>query len=69
MTSLRIVPTPPQPLLRPAEAAELLSIAPRTLARLTKDGAIPCIRLGRAVRYRPADVQHLINKHRVYSND
>lgn len=38
-------------LLRPREAAQSLGISERTLWSLTDDGTIPCIRLGRSVRY------------------
>ena len=37
--------------LTPQEAAEMLNISLSTLARLTKQGRIPCVRLGRLVRY------------------
>ncbi|MCA9073677.1 MAG: helix-turn-helix domain-containing protein [Planctomycetaceae bacterium] len=38
-------------LLKPAEAAQALSISERTLFTLTKNGTIPAVRLGRSVRY------------------
>ena len=41
----------PRLLLRPSEAAESLGISERTLWSLTDDGTIPCVRLGRSVRY------------------
>jgi excisionase family DNA binding protein len=44
-------------LLKPAEAAKLLQIGERTLWRLTDAGEIPCIRIGRSVRYDPADLR------------
>jgi excisionase family DNA binding protein len=44
-------------LLKPAEAAKLLQIGDRTLWRLTDEGEIPCIRIGRSVRYDPADLR------------
>lgn len=40
-----------QLLLRPKEAAELLSISPRKLWSLTASGSIPYLRIGRLVRY------------------
>ena len=49
--------TIPEPLLKPEETAELLSISPRTLWTLTKKGEIPCVRVGRAVRYDPPDLR------------
>ena len=44
-------------LLRPAEAAETLSISPRLLWQLTSDGAIPRVTIGRSVRYRREDLE------------
>jgi excisionase family DNA binding protein len=47
--------------LRPREAAKALGISPRLLWQLTKDGHIPCVRLGsgkrRTVLYPLADLQ------------
>lgn len=44
------------------EAAQALRISPRTLWTLTKAGTIPCVRLGRLVRYNPQELQAMINK-------
>jgi excisionase family DNA binding protein len=47
--------------LRPREAAKALGISPRLLWQLTKDGHIPCVRVGsgkrRTVLYPLADLQ------------
>ncbi|MFO0877409.1 MAG: helix-turn-helix domain-containing protein [Gemmataceae bacterium] len=47
--------------LRPKDAAKALSISPRHLWQLTKDGAIPSVRLGTGKRqtilYPVADLQ------------
>jgi excisionase family DNA binding protein len=41
----------PSPLaLRPREAAKALSISPRLLWQLTKDGHVPCVRVGNGKR-------------------
>lgn len=40
-----------------AEAAKRLSISPRTLWGLTKEGTIPAVRIGRLVRYSPAALE------------
>lgn len=40
-------------LMRPREAAESLAISAASLCRLTRAGAIPCVRIGRLVRYDP----------------
>lgn len=49
-------------LLRPKEAAELLAISPRKLWGLTACGDVPCIHIGRAVRYDLADLLAWIAK-------
>ncbi|QDT67805.1 Helix-turn-helix domain protein [Planctomycetes bacterium MalM25] len=38
-------------LLRSPEAAERLAISPRKLWALTASGDVPCVRIGRNVRY------------------
>jgi hypothetical protein len=43
----------PRLLLRPAEAALALGISARLLWSKTKAGEIPCIKIGKAVRYSP----------------
>ena len=43
-------------LLRPREAAALLAISERTLWDLSNRGNLPCVRLGRSVRYDPRDL-------------
>ncbi len=42
------------------EAARILSISERTLFTLTKAGEIPVLKIGRAVRYDPRDLQKWI---------
>jgi excisionase family DNA binding protein len=39
------------------QAAQLLAIGERTMWELTRRGAIPCVRIGRAVRYSPLDLR------------
>ena len=48
-------------LLTPTEAAAALRISPRLLWSKTKIGEIPCVRIGKAVRYAPAALQHWID--------
>ena len=43
-------------LLKPKEAASVLAVSERTLWTLTNDGSIPAVRIGRSVRYDPADL-------------
>jgi excisionase family DNA binding protein len=68
MTTAVIEPKAPQTteplLLRPIEAARALGIGARSLWRLTDAGEVPCVRIGRSVRYAPADLQAYIDKRR-----
>jgi excisionase family DNA binding protein len=50
-------PSLPPLLLRPQEAAEVLGISSRKLWGMTASGEIPCIRLGRCVRYSVDDLR------------
>jgi excisionase family DNA binding protein len=61
-----MTPTAPTTLARPLlltrrQAAQTLAIGERTLWELTRSGAIPCLRIGRAVRYSPLDLQAWID--------
>jgi len=49
-------------LLKPKEAATLLAISPRLLWSLTQSGDLPCVRIGRAVRYDPRDLTAWIDR-------
>ena len=51
-------------LLTEREAAQALSISPRKLWELRATGEIPCVRLGRAVRYDPRDLSAWITRRR-----
>ncbi len=44
------------------EQANLLSVSPRHLHDLTKQRIIPCVRLGRSVRYSPQAVAAALEK-------
>lgn len=52
--------------LRPREAAKALGISPRLLWQLTKDGRIPCVRVGSGTRktvlYPVADLQAWLSR-------
>jgi excisionase family DNA binding protein len=43
-------------LVKPQEAAAILSISPRKLARITREGGLRAVKIGRCVRYDPADL-------------
>jgi excisionase family DNA binding protein len=49
-----------QSLLTVRQVAELLGICERTAFELTRTGRLPAVRIGRAVRYAPADVAAFI---------
>ncbi len=55
-------------LLKPNEAAEMLAISPRLLWSITDSGALPCLRIGRLVRYDPADLKAWINAQKQSEN-
>jgi excisionase family DNA binding protein len=44
------------------EVARLLEVSVRTVTRLMRNGALPYLRLGRAVRFRLEDVQRQLNE-------
>lgn len=55
-------PAPASPLLTEREAARVLAVSPRTLWSLRADGQIPHLRIGRSVRYVPADLLEWIEQ-------
>ena len=57
-------PTKPALLLTATQAAESLAISPRKLWGMTASGEIPCIRLGRCVRYSVDDLHRWIDARR-----
>ena len=56
--------TEPGQLLRAREAASLLAISERKLWELYNAKEIPCIRIGRMVRFSLTDLEHWISEHR-----
>jgi excisionase family DNA binding protein len=52
-------------LLRPKEAAKALAISDRKLWSLTAGREIPCVRIGKSVRYDPADLRTWIDSQKV----
>lgn len=49
-------------LIRASEAARALAISPRLLWTMTNCGEIPCVRIGRAVRYDPRDLEEWVRE-------
>lgn len=56
-TLVEIDARPIQLLLNPRQAAAALSISPRLLWSRTNCGDIPCVRIGKCVRYSPDDLR------------
>ena len=50
-------------LLKPDEAAAALGISARLLWSKTKTGEIPCLRIGKAMRYSPAALKQWIDEY------
>lgn len=50
-------------LISPREAARLLSISQRTLWKLTQDGVIPRVKMGRSVRYSVEGLRQWLAEH------
>jgi predicted DNA-binding transcriptional regulator AlpA len=55
-TACIVVQTQSTQLINVRQQAALLSVSPRHLHDLTKQRIVPCVRLGRAVRYNPQAV-------------
>lgn len=49
-------------LLRSSEVAELLAISERQLHKIMRSGLLPCVRVGKLVRYRPDAIQDWIRQ-------
>ena len=51
-------------LLTPDEVAEMLQIAHKTVVVMAREQRIPCIRIGRIVRFDPAEIDRWIDNQR-----
>lgn len=51
----------PALLVRASEAAQMLALSPRKLWELTNRGEVPCVRIGRSVRYSVEDLRRLVD--------
>jgi excisionase family DNA binding protein len=52
-----------EPLLRPEAVARLLACSPKTVYAWAASGLLPSVRLGRLVRFRPAEVWRFVEAH------
>lgn len=62
-------PEPEPMLLTTRQAAWRLNISERTLYSYTQSGSIPVVRIGRAVRYDPADLRAWIERAKKSSSE
>lgn len=53
------------PLLRPEEAAELLAVSPRWIYEAVRTGQLPCLRLGRQLRFTQRMLEEWLDGNRV----
>lgn len=58
-----VTPRGPAPLLDVEDVAQLLGTCPTTVRRLARRGALPAVRLGRMIRFRPDDVADYVDRH------
>jgi excisionase family DNA binding protein len=58
-------------LLTEREAAEILGVSAQLLRkwRAQRPGHLPCVRIGRCVRYHPKDVEGFIERRKAEAND
>ena len=54
---------PSEALLRPEAVARLLACSPKTVYAWAACGLLPSVRLGRLVRFRPAEVWRFVEEH------
>jgi excisionase family DNA binding protein len=53
-----------EPLLRAADAAELLSVRTSWVYEAVRDGRLPCVRVGRHVRFLRGDLEEWVSEQR-----
>ena len=63
-----MIPVTKPLLLTVNEAAKALTVSPRTLWQITKEGKIRSIRINRLVRYDPQDLIAYIEQQKKFSN-
>ena len=49
-------------LLREADVALYLQVAPRTVINWRQKGLLPCFKIGRSIRYRRADLDRVLEE-------
>lgn len=53
-----------EPLLRPAQAADLLSVRPSWIYEAVRARRLPCVRVGRHVRFLRSDLERWVDEQR-----
>lgn len=56
-----------EPLITADQAAELLTLHPKTVKRLAKEGLLPAMKIGRVWRFRESSLDAWMNTHLKYS--
>ena len=64
MKELEMTSHKPIRLLTPEEAADFLSVSPRTIKRLVSEGNLPAIRIRNSMRFRLQDLEMYIERSR-----
>lgn len=54
----------PAPLMTPNEVADLLQLARKTVVRMARDGRIPCVRIGRVLRFDHEEIDRWLRDQR-----
>ena len=52
-------------LLTYKDVAELIGVSVRQVATFTSLGVIPCVKIGRLVRFQPEDIREFLGRHRL----
>lgn len=53
-----------EPLLTPADAARLLVVKTSWIYEAVRDGRLPCVRIGRHIRFLRSDLEQFVDKQR-----
>jgi excisionase family DNA binding protein len=57
----KVTPRLDEPLLRPEQAAELLAVKPSWIYEAVRSGRLPCLRIGRHIRFTRAMLEEWLH--------